>query len=80
MQVAAGQAVAGVRNSNDLGGAITAGRTLADSLRQARAAGRMVVEANPVVLAGNYLGRIGVAHLLDGAAAAAAALDDATRR
>jgi hypothetical protein len=33
-----------------------------------------------VVLAGNYLGRIGVAHLLDGAAAAAAALDDATRR
>lgn len=52
MQVAAGQAVAGMRGSADLGGAITAGRELAASLRQARAAGRMVVEANPVVLAG----------------------------
>ncbi len=52
MQVAAGQAVAGLRGQADLGGAISAGRTLADSLRQARAAGRMVVEANPVVLAG----------------------------
>ena len=52
MQVAAGQAVAGLRGSSDLGGAITAGRELAGTLRQTRAAGRMVVEANPVVLAG----------------------------
>ncbi len=52
MQVAAGQAVAGMRGSADLGGAIMAGRELANSLRQARAAGRMVVEANPVILAG----------------------------
>ncbi|WP_240048426.1 SLBB domain-containing protein [Crenalkalicoccus roseus] len=52
MQVAAGQAVAGMRGSADLAGAIQAGRALAESLRQARAAGRMVVEANPVVLAG----------------------------
>ncbi|SDB63366.1 protein involved in polysaccharide export, contains SLBB domain of the beta-grasp fold [Belnapia rosea] len=52
MQVAAGQAVAGMRGSADLGGAIMAGRELAASLRQARAAGRMVVEANPVILAG----------------------------
>ncbi len=52
MQVAAGQAVAGMRGSADLGGAITAGREMANSLRQARAAGRMVVEANPVILAG----------------------------
>lgn len=52
MQVAAGQAVAGLRASADLGGAITAGRELASTLRQTRAAGRMVVEANPVVLAG----------------------------
>jgi protein involved in polysaccharide export with SLBB domain len=52
MQVAAGQAVAGLRGQSDLGGAVTAGKALADSLRQARAAGRMVVEANPVVLAG----------------------------
>ncbi|MBL6455426.1 SLBB domain-containing protein [Belnapia sp. T6] len=52
MQVAAGQAVAGLRGSSDLGGAIQAGRELANSLRQARAAGRMVVEANPVILAG----------------------------
>ena len=54
MQVAAGQAVAGMRGSADLGGAILAGRELAQSLRQARAAGRMVVESNPVVLAGRF--------------------------
>lgn len=52
IQVAAGQAVAGTRGSQvDLGSAITAGRELANSLREARAAGRMVVEANPVILA-----------------------------
>jgi protein involved in polysaccharide export with SLBB domain len=52
IQVAAGQAVAGSRSTGlDLGGAITAGRELASALRDARAAGRMVVEANPVVLA-----------------------------
>ena len=52
IQVAAGQAVAGSRQGNiDLGGAITAGQALAGTLREARAAGRMVVEANPVVLA-----------------------------
>lgn len=51
MQVAAGQAVAGMRGTPDLAGAIQAGRAMADSLRQARAAGRMVVEANPVLLA-----------------------------
>ncbi|PZW46645.1 protein involved in polysaccharide export with SLBB domain [Humitalea rosea] len=52
IQVAAGQAVAGSRAGGvDLGSAITAGRELASALREARAAGRMVVEANPVVLA-----------------------------
>ena len=52
IQVAAGQAVAGSRAGNvDVGGAINAGQALAGSLREARAAGRMVVEANPVVLA-----------------------------
>ncbi|MCO6414750.1 SLBB domain-containing protein [Siccirubricoccus sp. KC 17139] len=51
MQVAAGQAVAGLRGQADLGGAITAGQALANTLRSTRAAGRMVVEANPVVLA-----------------------------
>lgn len=52
IQVAAGQAVSGSRASGmDLGGAITAGRELAGALREARAAGRMVVEANPVILA-----------------------------
>lgn len=52
IQMAAGQAVAGSRsNPADLGGAISAGRQLAAALREARAAGRMVVEANPVVLA-----------------------------
>jgi protein involved in polysaccharide export with SLBB domain len=52
IQVAAGQATAGVRGTNiDLGSAISAGRELAAALRQAQAAGRMVVEANPVLLA-----------------------------
>ncbi|MFT8246822.1 SLBB domain-containing protein [Roseomonas sp. BN140053] len=51
IQVASGQAVAGSRASGDLGGAIAAGRELASALRDARAAGRMAVEANPVVLA-----------------------------
>jgi protein involved in polysaccharide export with SLBB domain len=52
IQVAAGQAVAGSRSGGlDLGGAINAGQALANTLREARAAGRMVVEANPVVLA-----------------------------
>jgi polysaccharide export outer membrane protein len=52
IQVASGQAVAGSRASGvDLGAAISAGRELANSLREARAAGRMVVEANPVILA-----------------------------
>jgi protein involved in polysaccharide export with SLBB domain len=52
IQVAAGQAVAGSRaGGTDLGGAINAGQALANTLREARAAGRMVVEANPVVLA-----------------------------
>ncbi|MBB5694906.1 polysaccharide biosynthesis/export family protein [Muricoccus pecuniae] len=52
IQVAAGQAVAGSRQGGlDLGGAINAGQALAGTLREARAAGRMVVEANPVVLA-----------------------------
>jgi protein involved in polysaccharide export with SLBB domain len=53
MQVAAGQAVVGRSGSGgDIVGAITAGREMANALRQARAAGRMVVEANPVILAG----------------------------
>lgn len=52
LQVTAGQAVAGTRGASvDLGSAIAAGRELANGLREARAAGRMVVEANPVVLA-----------------------------
>ncbi|MCS6892479.1 MAG: SLBB domain-containing protein [Rhodovarius sp.] len=52
MQVAAGQAVIGNRSgSADLAGAIAAGREMAAALREARAAGRLVVEANPVVLA-----------------------------
>lgn len=53
MQVAAGQAVVGRSGSSgDIAGAITAGREMANALRQAQAAGRMVVEANPVILAG----------------------------
>ncbi|TQF82052.1 polysaccharide biosynthesis/export protein, partial [Elioraea sp. Yellowstone] len=53
LQVAAGRAVSAPagRNAVDLGDAIRAGRELAASLREARAAGRMVVEANPAVLA-----------------------------
>jgi protein involved in polysaccharide export with SLBB domain len=53
IQVAAGQAVAGGRPGPgvDVGNAISAGRELANALRQAQAAGRMVVEANPVLLA-----------------------------
>jgi protein involved in polysaccharide export with SLBB domain len=52
IQVAAGQAVAGTRGAQtDLGSAINAGRELANSLREARAAGRMVAELNPVILA-----------------------------
>ncbi|NKC32383.1 polysaccharide biosynthesis/export protein [Roseomonas sp. BU-1] len=52
VQVAAGQAVAGGRGvGTDVGSAITAGRELANALRQAQAAGRMVVEADPVQLA-----------------------------
>ena len=52
MQVAAGQAVVGTRQGTDISGAVAAGREMAAALREARAAGRMVVEANPVVLAG----------------------------
>ena len=52
MQVAAGQAVVGSSRAVDITGAVAAGRQLADSLRTVPAAGRMVVEANPVVLAG----------------------------
>jgi protein involved in polysaccharide export with SLBB domain len=51
LQVAAGQAVIGGRPGVDAAGAIAAGREMANALREARAAGRMVVEANPVVLA-----------------------------
>jgi protein involved in polysaccharide export with SLBB domain len=52
MQVATGQAAAGGPGQpTDPGGLVQAGRALADTLRQARAAGRMVVEANPVMLA-----------------------------
>jgi len=52
LQVAAGMSVAGMNGAPNLGGAIAAGQTLAASLRNTKAAGRMVVEANPVVLAG----------------------------
>ncbi|MCS6854488.1 MAG: SLBB domain-containing protein [Elioraea sp.] len=53
LQVAAGQSLSAPpgRNGIDLGDAIRAGRELAAALRGARAAGRMVIEANPVVLA-----------------------------
>lgn len=52
IQVAAGHANSGTSApATDLGGLVTAGRELAATLRQAQAAGRMVVEANPVVLA-----------------------------
>jgi protein involved in polysaccharide export with SLBB domain len=55
LQVAAAQAVIGSGQRGgaaDIGGAIAAGREMSAALREARAAGRMVVEANPVVLAG----------------------------
>lgn len=51
LQVASGQAIAGLQGPLDLGGAVQAGRQLAQSLRNTPALGRMVVEANPVVLA-----------------------------
>lgn len=52
LSVAAGQAnAAPAGQRGDLGGLVSAGRELAATLRQAQAAGRMVVEANPVVLA-----------------------------
>jgi protein involved in polysaccharide export with SLBB domain len=51
VQVASGQALSGLRGPLDLGGAVNAGRQLALSLRNTPALGRMVVEANPVVLA-----------------------------
>lgn len=53
MQVAAGTAVVGSSGrGTDVSGAVAAGQQLAASLRTIPAAGRMVVEANPVVLAG----------------------------
>ncbi len=54
LQMAAGQAVigSGRGGGTDVSGAIAAGREMAAAMREARAAGRMVVEANPVVLAG----------------------------
>lgn len=54
LQMAAGQAVigGGRGGGTDVSGAIAAGREMAAALREARAAGRMVVEANPVILAG----------------------------
>ncbi|UPY36175.1 SLBB domain-containing protein [Sediminicoccus sp. KRV36] len=52
MQVAAGQAVVGSNRATDINGAVAAGQQLANSLRNIPAAGRIVVEANPVVLAG----------------------------
>jgi protein involved in polysaccharide export with SLBB domain len=52
LQVAGAQGMIGAGGrGGDLGAAITAGRELAAALREARAAGRMVVEANPVILA-----------------------------
>jgi protein involved in polysaccharide export with SLBB domain len=52
LQVAGAQGmIGGSGRGGDLGAAITAGRELAAALREARAAGRMVVEANPVILA-----------------------------
>jgi polysaccharide export outer membrane protein len=51
VQLAAGQTLPGARGgTSDIGGAVKAGRELANTLREARAAGRMVVEANPVIL------------------------------
>ena len=51
ISVAAGQVNSGMGQNMDLGGLVNAGRELANTLRQAQAAGRMVVEANPVMLA-----------------------------
>lgn len=53
VQAATAQASAGgsMARGADLADAIRAGREFASSLRQARAAGRMVIEANPVILA-----------------------------
>jgi len=51
LQVAAGMNVAGMNGAPNLGGAMAAGQQLAQTLKQTRASGRMVVEANPVVLA-----------------------------
>ncbi|MCS6922213.1 MAG: SLBB domain-containing protein [Elioraea sp.] len=53
LQAATGQSLAAPpgRSGIDLGDAIRAGRELASALRGAKAAGRMVIEANPVVLA-----------------------------
>jgi protein involved in polysaccharide export with SLBB domain len=52
IQVAAGHANSGGPGPMaDLGGLVNAGRELAATLRQAQAAGRMVVEANPSALA-----------------------------
>jgi polysaccharide export outer membrane protein len=51
VQLASGQALPGSRGGTaDVGGAMKAGRELAATLRDARAAGRVVVEANPVIL------------------------------
>lgn len=51
VQLASGQTLPGARGgSSDVGGAMKAGRELAATLREARAAGRVVVEANPVIL------------------------------
>ena len=51
VQLASGQALPGSRGGTaDVGGAMKAGRELAATLREARAAGRVVVEANPVML------------------------------
>jgi protein involved in polysaccharide export with SLBB domain len=52
LQVAGAQGMIGAGGrGGDLAAAIAAGRELAAALREARAAGRMVVEANPVILA-----------------------------
>ena len=51
VQLASGQALPGSRGGTaDVGGAMRAGRELAATMREARAAGRVVVEANPVIL------------------------------
>jgi len=51
LSVAAGQANLSGTGRSDSAGLLNAGRELAATLRGAQAAGRMVVEANPVVLA-----------------------------